>query len=62
METRTPQEAKKWLRQQNITISEWARQNGFAYMEVFRVLNGQSKMSYGKGREVALKLNIAVPE
>lgn len=58
MQKRSRKEAKQWLADQNITISEWARQNGFTSTEVCRVLNGQSKCLYGNGKAIALKLNI----
>lgn len=62
LEKRTRQQAREWLREQNLTISEWARQNGYTTLEVSRVLSGESKCLYGRGREVAIKLNIEVPK
>jgi putative phage-related DNA-binding protein len=58
MQKRTRAEAKQWFRDQNLTVSDWARANGYNSVEVYRVLNGQSKCLYGRGKEIARKLNI----
>lgn len=58
MKKRTREEAKQWLKDQNKTAAQWARENGFNSVDVSRVLNGQSKCLYGQGREIAVKLNI----
>lgn len=58
MDKRTASEAKKWLKEQNITIAQWARENGHNSVDVTRVLNGKSKCRYGQAREIAMKLNI----
>lgn len=62
MTYRTLEEAKQWIDDQNLTVAEWARQNGFTSVEVGRVLNGKSKCTWGRAREVAKKLNIEVPK
>lgn len=58
MQKRTREEAKRWLSEQNITVAQWARDNGYTNIEVYRVLNGQSKCLYGRGKEIARKLDI----
>ncbi|MFC2533656.1 MAG: DNA-binding protein, partial [Neisseria elongata] len=58
MRKRTFSEAKLWLKEQNITVAQWARENGHNSVDVSRVLNGKSKCRYGQAREIALKLNI----
>ncbi len=58
MKKRTRQEAKRWLSDQNLTVAEWARQNGYTSTEVYRVVNGHAKCLYGRGKEIAIKLNI----
>lgn len=58
MQKRNREEAKRWLSEQNITVAQWARDNGYTNIEVYRVLNGQSKCLYGRGKEIARKLNI----
>ena len=58
MKKRTRAEAKQWFRDQNLTVSDWARANGCTSTEVYRVLNGQSKCLYGRVKEIARKLNI----
>lgn len=54
----TPDEVKQKFKQQGITFSAWARENGYRPQEVIRVLNGFSKASYGKGHEIAVKLGL----
>lgn len=61
-ENRTPAEAKTWLRNQGYTYASWAKANGFDKDNVRKVLDGKSKMIYGEGRQIAIKLNIAVPQ
>lgn len=58
MEKRTFAQAKQWLKDQNITAAQWARDNGFNSTDVTRVLNGKSKCLYGQARAIAVKLNI----
>ncbi len=54
----TPEEFKKNLRHKGITISQWARDNGFPPQRVSRVLNGFDKGHYGKAHEIAVKLGL----
>lgn len=58
----TPEQAKQWLKDNRWTVSGWAREHGYTFQAVYRVINGQSKMLHGDGREIARKLNIQVPE
>lgn len=58
MKKRTFAEAKQWLKDQNITAAQWARENGHNSTDVTRVLNGKSKCQWGQAREIAIKLNI----
>lgn len=55
-------EARNWLKSQNITQAQWARDNGYTSSEVSRVLTGKSKLSYGREREIAIKLNIKLDD
>lgn len=52
------EQVKRHFRQQGITFTDWARQNGYTRNEVYRVLNGQSKAHYGKAHEIAVKLGL----
>lgn len=58
MQKRTRSEAKAWLKEQNITQAEWGRRNGYNSNEICRVLNGKSKLNYGRERDIAIKLGI----
>ena len=59
---KTPEQVRQWLRSQDKTISDWSRENGYTVGDVLRVLSGQSKLQRGRGREIARKLGMAVPE
>jgi gp16 family phage-associated protein len=57
------EQVKKRFRQQGITFTEWAQENGYTRNEVYRVLNGQAKAHYGKAHEIAVKLGLkAAPD
>lgn len=58
MKKLTRAEAKRWLKDNNMTQAEWGRRNGYTSNEIGRVLNGLSKCLYGREREIAIKLNI----
>ncbi len=60
MKKRTREEVKAWLKELNITQTEWGRRNGYSSNEISRVLSGKSKLNYGREREIALKLNIQI--
>ncbi|MBI1175672.1 MAG: DNA-binding protein [Sideroxydans sp.] len=51
-------QVKRRFRQQGITVTQWARDNGYTRNEVYRVLNGQAKAYYGKAHEIAVKLGL----
>lgn len=54
----TPDQIKKNLREQGKTITDWARERGYSRVEVYRVLNGQSKAYYGKAHAIAVELGL----
>lgn len=54
----TPEQIKHNLRQQGLTIKQWAIQNGYQPSQVYRVINGESQARYGQGRKIALALGI----
>lgn len=54
----TPEQIKRHLRTQGITITAWAEKNGYPRTEVYRVLNGQSKAYYGRAHEIAVALGL----
>lgn len=54
----TADQVKTLFRQQGITFTQWAEENGYSRYEVYRVLNGQTKARYGKSHEIAVKLGL----
>lgn len=54
----TPEQVKQRFRQRGLTITVWAKENGYTRNEVYRVLNGQAKAYYGKAHDIAVKLGI----
>ena len=54
----TPEQVKASLRQQGITITQWAEQNGFPREAVYRVLNGVEKAAYGRAHDIAVALGL----
>jgi len=55
---KTPDQIKADFLAKGITISQWARDNGYTPRQVSLVLNGQIKGRYGKGHEIAKKLGL----
>lgn len=55
---KTPEQAKQELRDHGISISEWARQNGFSASTVYYVINGKRPALYGESHKVAVALGI----
>lgn len=54
----TPAEARSWLDRHGVTISEWARANGFDPDVVFSLLNGRTRGRRGKAYAAALALRL----
>lgn len=54
----TPAQIKQNFRQQGLTFSQWARDNGYTPQAVYRVLNGFDKAHYGKAHDIAIKLGM----
>jgi gp16 family phage-associated protein len=52
---------KKQLNNDGITISEWAKKNGFNPALVYVVLAGKRKCLRGKSHEIAIRLGIKEP-
>ncbi|QEW05631.1 DNA-binding protein [Nitrincola iocasae] len=57
----TPDQVKAKFRENGITISQWAKDNGYQRNAVYRVLNGFDKGFYGQSHEIAVKLGIKKP-
>ncbi|AAQ13935.1 MULTISPECIES: DNA-binding protein [Pseudomonas] len=54
----TADQVKQRFRQAGKTFTEWAKENGYARNDVYRVLNGQLKANYGQAHEIAVKLGL----
>lgn len=52
----------KDLDAQGITISDWARNNGFPVTAVSQVLNGQRKGRYGLSHRISVALGLKAGE
>lgn len=49
---------KARLRAQGKTITQWAEENGFKRLDVYRVLNGVYKAHYGTAHDIAVKAGL----
>ena len=54
----TPEQVRQRFRQQGKPLSEWARENGFPPIAVYRVMGGIDKGHYGRSHEIAVKLGL----
>ena len=54
----TVQRFKAWLRSQGKTINQWAEENGFPPLAVYRVLNGVEKAHFGRAHDIAIAAGI----
>lgn len=50
--------ARQNLRAQGITIAQFARENNYPVVEVYRVLDGKYKGFYGRAYQIAIDLGI----
>jgi len=56
--TMTGEQAKRKLREQGITLKQWAEENGHPYYMVSRVISGVMKANYGKAHDIAVALGM----
>jgi gp16 family phage-associated protein len=54
----TAEQVKERFRLNGWTFTNWAKENGYARNDVYRVLNGQLKANYGKAHDIAVKLGL----
>ena len=57
---KTAEQVKREFRDAGITISEWARVNGFKRMSVIDVLRGKNGGHWGESHEIAVSLGLKV--
>lgn len=49
---------KARLYAQGTTVKQWAIDNGYKPVQVYRVLRGENKALYGEGHNIAVKLGL----
>lgn len=54
--------ARQNLREQGITIAQFAREHNYPVVEVYRVLDGKYKGFYGRAHDIAVALGIKSPQ
>ncbi|MDF7667907.1 DNA-binding protein [Orbaceae bacterium ESL0727] len=54
----TPAQVKQQFHQKGLTFKQWAHDNGYHPVDVYRVTNGFTKASRGKMHEIAVKLGL----
>lgn len=57
----TPQQVKRRFREQGKTFRQFAQENGFDEVQVYRVMNGTIKGVRGRGHEIAVALGLKDP-
>jgi len=55
---RTPLEVKEEFSRRGISISEWARSQGFSTHLVYQVLSGKKKAIRGQSHQIAVALEL----
>ena len=55
---KTMPEVKEEFRRKGITVTAWARLNGFGVASVHRVMSGKSKCYRGKAHKIAVMLGL----
>ena len=58
----SPNEIKHRLRQQGMTLKDFAKAHNFQYRTVSEAVRGLRQGNYGEGREVRIKLGLPVPD
>ena len=55
---RTPQQVKDTLYAKGLTVKDWALQNGYSPVQVYRVMRGENKALYGEGHRIAVAIGL----
>lgn len=55
---RTPEQVRQRFRSEGKPLSQWARENGYPPIAVYRVMGGIDKGNYGRSHEIAVKLGL----
>ncbi|GHU04253.1 DNA-binding protein [Alphaproteobacteria bacterium] len=54
----TAEQVKKFFRDRGITLTEWAKSNGYPRHLVYSLISGANKATYGKSHEIAVRLGL----
>ncbi|GAA0757006.1 hypothetical protein GCM10009107_36160 [Ideonella azotifigens] len=54
----TPEEVKTRLKQEGMTLKQWAELNDFRYQAVSQVLRGVNRATFGDGHRIAKALGL----
>ena len=54
----TPEQARKWLRANGISATDWAKKNGFSRYTVTDLLRGRCKGHRGDSHRAAIALRL----
>lgn len=55
---KTAEQVKAQFKAQGLTVTQWAKDNGFEPTSVSQVLNGFAKGNYGKAHDIAVALGM----
>lgn len=55
---KTPEQIRADWKTNKLTVSEWARRNGYSPRLVIRLLNGETRGLWGVSRQIAQKLGL----
>jgi len=55
---KTAEQVKAEFKAKGLTVTKWAKDNGFEPTSVSQVLNGFAKGNYGKAHDIAVALGI----
>ena len=53
-----PHQVKEVFLEHGLSISEWARENGFSQTLVYQILSGKRKPTRGESHRIAVKLGL----
>ena len=58
----SPLQVKRQLWSRGTNLKAWAVENGYSYHLVSNVMRGVNRLTYGKGRDIAIKLGMLIPD
>jgi|SRR5579871_6175514 len=58
LQVRTPREVREEFARRGLSISSWARQNGYSAPLVYQVLSGKNRGMRGQSHDIAVQLGL----